>query len=113
MTAQRRSPIKKVPARNGRLRRDRPMPWAPCRIVVIATVASKPQIIMLQNDGRPVTDIGSLVRPSRRQRERGVDQTHMGERLGEVAEGSSSLGIDLLREQSNIIGEGQDAIERP
>src|SRR5215213_4767507 len=70
MTAQRRSPIKKVPARNGRLRRDRPIPWAPCRIVVIATVASKPQIIMLQNDGRPVTDIGSPVRPSRRQRER-------------------------------------------
>jgi len=31
-------------------------------------------------------------------RERDVDQTHMGERLGKVAEGSSSLGIDLLCE---------------
>src|SRR5215208_5854595 len=82
-------------------------------MVVIATVASKPQIIMLQNDGRPVTDIGSPVRPSRRQRERGVDQTHMGERLGKVAEGSSGLRINLLREQANIAREGQDAIERP
>src|SRR5215213_2849535 len=112
MTAQRRSPIKKVPARNGRLRRDIPMPWAPCRIVVIATVASKPQIIILQNDGRPVTDIGSPVWLTRRQCERRVDQANMGERLGKVAEGSSSLGINLLREQSDVVGEGKNALER-
>src|SRR5215203_3953310 len=89
------------------------MPWAPCRIVVIATVASKPQIIMLQNDGRPVTDIGSPVWLSRRQCEGRVDQAHMGERLGKVAEGSSSLGINLLREQSDVVGECKNAVERP
>src|SRR4051794_31491372 len=111
VTAQRRSPVKNVPARNGRLRRDSPNPCAPCRTVVMATVATRPQTIMLQNGGSAVAVMPLLLPCSVRQGEGGVDQTHMRERLGKVAESRAALNVDLLREQADIVGKGKDVLE--
>src|SRR5215207_9268432 len=101
ITAQRRSPVKRVPTRKGRLRRERPSPCAPCRTVVITIVAVRPHINMLQNPGRaaPNMSLAPALRCFSKSR-RGIDQAHMRERLGEVAKRRAALHVDLLGEKA-------------
>ncbi len=41
-----------------------------------------------------------------------IDQPHMGERLGKIAQKPSSMGIVLFRQQANVVLQGNKPLEK-
>src|SRR5437588_393028 len=47
------------------------------------------------------------------ERQGGVDEPHVRERLGEVAEEGAARGVDLLGVEPDVVGEGHEMVEAP
>src|SRR5579884_618337 len=86
-----------------------PMFWLPDMSPVRNSVATK-----LHSSLCPCFDTllpSFLLGGDAAQRQRRVDQTYVGERLGEVAQRLPGVGIELLGEQANVVGACQKVLE--
>ena len=54
---------------------------------------------------------GSSFRSAFGQRQRGVDQADVGERLREIPERGSGLRVDLLGEEPDVVRVGEESLE--